>query len=105
MAEEMDGTTRPLVRVGMEDVPILFANDFIIQFHGNEFILTVGQLQPPPLFGSEEERRQQISQIEFVPVKVVARLALTEQRMEQLVEALQSNLQKYREQRPPEGVQ
>ena len=92
----------PIVREGIEDVPILFANDFIAQFRGTEFILTVGQLQPPIIFGSAEERQEQLDKTGYVPVQVVARLGLTEQRMGQLIEVLNQNWEKYQQQKGTE---
>ena len=85
----------PIVREGIEDVPILFANDFICQFLGDEFILTVGQVQPPVLIGSLEERKEQLDRVGYVTVKVVARLGLPEQRMGKLIEILTQNWEAY----------
>jgi hypothetical protein len=37
----------PIIWVGVEDVPILFANQMVIQHSAeNEFVLTFGQLTP-----------------------------------------------------------
>ena len=47
MNGERDAITLPLTYLGLEDIPILFANQFVIQHEKNEFILPVGQLQPP----------------------------------------------------------
>ena len=89
----------PLVREGIEDVPILFANDFIVQNHGSEFFLTVGQIQPPVLLGTPEERQAQLEKTGYVSVKIVARLGLTEQRMSQLVEVLNQQWDRYKKQK------
>ena len=91
--------TLPLVREGIEDAPILFANDFIIQNQGSEFILTVGQLQPPVLLGTAEERQAQLEKTTYVSVRIIARLGLTEQRMGQLVEVLNQQWDKYKKQK------
>ena len=79
----------PLVYVGIEDVPILYANQFIIQHQQDEFIISVGQLSPPVLLGDESEQREQAERLSYVPVKVVARLALTRQRLTELITVLQ----------------
>ena len=89
----------PIVREGIEDVPILFANDFVVQFLDTEFILTVGQLQPPVVIGSAEERREQLDKAGYVSVQVIARLGLTEQRMGQLVEVLNQHWERYQKQK------
>ena len=97
MNREQDAITLPVTYLGLEDVPILFANQFVIQHEKNEFILTVGQLQPPILLGAPEERKEQAKKLAYVPIKVVARFGLTRQRLAELIEALQSNLRKYDE--------
>ena len=97
MNREQDAITLPVTYLGLEDVPILFANQFVIQHEKNEFILTVGQLQPPILLGSPEERKEQAKKLTYVPIRVVARFGLTRQRLVELVEALQNNLRKYDE--------
>ena len=89
----------PVVFVGAEDLPILHANHFVIAIHQEDFIVTVGQFAPPILLGSDEEQRDQASQLTYVPVKVVARLALTRTRVAELVSALQTQMQRYDETR------
>jgi len=97
MNREQDAITLPVTYLGLEDVPILFANQFVIQHEKNEFVLTVGQLQPPILLGSPEERKEQAKKLTYVPIRVVARFGLTRQRLAELIEVLQSNLRKYDE--------
>ena len=97
MAVEEPIIQLPIVYVGLEDVPILFGNHFIIQHEQNEFILTAGQLTPPILLGTPEERLEQAKKLSYVPVRVVARLGFTRQRLEELIEALQENLRAYDE--------
>jgi hypothetical protein len=84
----------PLVWTGAEDAPILFANAFVCQFDQDlgAHLLTVGQVAPPPLIGTPDEVREQLDRIDFVPVRVIARLALTPARMTELLAALQANV-------------
>ena len=97
MNQEEHAVSLPVVYIGAEDEPILFANQFVIQHEKNEFVLTVGQLQPPILLGSPEERKEQAKKLTYVPIKVVARFGLTRQRVAELIEVLQSNLRRYDE--------
>ena len=85
----------PLVYVGAEEVPVLLANMFVSQFEQNEFILTVGQLVPPILIGTLEEREEQAKKVGYVAVKIVAKLGLTRQRVVELIQLLQENLRNY----------
>ena len=87
---------------GMEDVPILLANQFIVQHWEGDFVITAGQLTPPPILGTIEERRDQAKGIMSVPVNVVARLSLNPGRMRELIGALTENLSRY-EQRETQG--
>jgi hypothetical protein len=92
----------PVVFDGAEDVPIQFANQFVVLHQDEEFILVVGQFSQPILLGSAEERQAQARQLSYLPVKVVARLGLTRHRLVELIQALQENLATYdraREQR------
>ena len=92
---QQQGRPVPIVVTGLDDVPILFSNQFYIQFHQTEFILTFCQIQPPLLLGTPEEVAVQAERITSVPARVVARIGLTPQRMTELVRILQENLQKY----------
>jgi hypothetical protein len=88
----------PLVWVGSEEVPILFGNAFIAQFvqpDQVEFVITVGQMVPPALFGSPEQVEAQAKQVSFVPVKTVARIGLTRQRIIELAQVLQTVLEQH----------
>lgn len=85
----------PLVWENVEGVPVLFANQFIIQHLQDEFVLTVGQMVPPPLLGNEREREAQLRQLEGVPVRTLARIAFTRAGLTELVQALAGNREIY----------
>lgn len=92
MAEDPEAISIPVVWVGGDETPILLVNQFLGQFQGNEMIITFGQFAPPALIGTEEERREQVRDISFIPVKVLARFALTRSRLEELIQVLQETL-------------
>lgn len=85
----------PLVWIGTEDTPVVMANTFVVQHEQDEFVLTAGQYTPPLLLGSPEERLEQARKMAYVPVKVVARMGFTRQRLVELIEVLRSNLENY----------
>jgi len=101
MQNEPEPTGIPIVLNGFEDVPILYANNFIIQYETGDFILTAGQLTPPVLLGTEEEQREQAKRITHVSVKVVARISMNRTRLEQLNNLLTDHLRRFSP--PPEG--
>lgn len=80
-----EGRTIPAVWVGLDESPVRAANQFIGQAIGREqIIFTVGHFVMPPLLGTEEERREQAMQINFVPIQVVGRYAMNRTLLEQL---------------------
>ncbi len=98
MAEEPVQQKRVrLVWVGAEDMPIVFTNQALGQVgsHG-EILLTFGQTSPPAFIPeSEEETARILERLSELPIKPVARLALTRTSLEQLIVALQTTLTNY----------
>ena len=94
--DEPDGIAVPVVWLGVEDVAILYANAFVSQIDAqtlDSLILTVGQMTQPAIHGAtQEERRQQVENVAYVPIKPVVRLGLTEARARELIATLQANL-------------
>lgn len=95
MDEENAGREIPLSWVGLEDVPLFFANQFICQFNQDEFILTIGQMAPPALLGDEEQRTRQLEQLDQIPVRPLARIAFTPSRLVELINVLEANRWQY----------
>jgi hypothetical protein len=104
MAEERPDRDIPLVWVGLDELPVLFANQFLIQHWQDAFVVSVGQLVPPPVTGTPEEQAEEIDQISYVPVKPVARLGFTRERVRELIIFLEASLEQYdRKQDRPSG--
>lgn len=80
---------------GLDDSPILFTNQFLIQTEQDDIILTLGQLQPPVLLGELEDRIAQAQQLGYIPINAVARFGLSRKSLGQLADALQEHIQKY----------
>lgn len=98
MEERPSSIDVPLAWIGAEELPVHLVNQFVCQFNQDEFILTIGQLVPPALIASSpEERLEQAEQIAYVPIKPLARLAFTRQRLVELVATLQANIAQYDE--------
>ena len=89
-----EGVNLPIVWTGVDDMPIVFVNQTIGQVgQQSEVILTFGQLAPPAILGeTQEERDRQIRDLTHIPIKPVARLALTRAGLEQLVDVLHQTL-------------
>jgi hypothetical protein len=94
-AEQPESLQVPLIWVGVDDTKILFANQFLGQVHQQDVILTLGQLSPPVLVGTPEERLEEATRLGYVPVKAVARFGLTRQRLAELIGVLQQTAANY----------
>ncbi len=105
MAEENLQRDVPLAWIGVEDVPLLYADQFVAQLHQDMFILTIGQMVPPAFIGTPEERAEQLEQIAYVPVKAVSRVTFNSANLDQLIGALQQmrNLRDGQQERTEEG--
>lgn len=75
--------------------PAAFANQFIIQHQRNEFFLTIGQLIPPAILGDAEEKARQLAELNYIPVKLLGKMAFTRDRMVELIALLQENLENH----------
>jgi hypothetical protein len=71
--------------VGAEELPVEFANIFSIVLGEQAVFLNLGSLVPP-LIESEE----QLAAFRFVPVKPIARVALTPGNLDGLIAALEN---------------
>ena len=96
----------PVVYQGLDELPIMFSNIFLIQFGAkSEFILSFGQLAPPLILpGTEEERRAQADKIQFVSASMLSRFALTEDRFRELLKIMTDHLKLYDEHKQRGGL-
>ncbi len=78
-------------------MPILLVNQFLGQVgQQSEVILTFGQFAPPAILGeTQAERERQAEGVKHIPIKPVARLALTRAGLEQLVSILHQTLENH----------
>jgi hypothetical protein len=93
--DENEGRQIPVVWENLDGVPVLLANQFIVQHFQDEFILTIGQMVPPAFLGSEEQREAQLRELDQVTVRPLARIAFTRARLIELVQALEAHRWKY----------
>lgn len=81
--------------VGLDEVPVETANQVISQFHQDVFIVSFGMLSPPVLLGSPQQKLKQARDLEIVTIRPVARIGLTRDRLEEFIDVLRQNLDKY----------
>jgi hypothetical protein len=86
----------PLSWVGYDETPIIYANQFLIQFQSEaSFVVGVGQATAPPLIGTPEQIAELAADIDFIPVRPLARFALTPDKLRELIQTLQANLDNF----------
>jgi hypothetical protein len=83
----------PLVLLGAEEQTFEHANVFILTVTPDGAHLTAGQVQPPLLLGSPEEQRGQADKLSYVGVKVLAKLVMTPQRLLELRNLINGQLE------------
>ncbi|HET9477301.1 MAG TPA: hypothetical protein VFP63_07415 [Dehalococcoidia bacterium] len=88
---EDEGIALPFFFIGTEDVPIQLSNLQVIQHVQQEFIITFAQFAPPLVMGTREEQEEQVKAKPYLPVKTVARLSMSPERVLDLIKALQEN--------------
>lgn len=85
----------PVVWVGGEDLPTIKVNQFLVQVDGaGDVFVTVGTLTPPVLLGDDpDELRKQAESISHVPIRTVARFALSGRGLRELAAVLQNGIE------------
>ena len=103
MADDSGGLKIPVAYIGLDEILTLHANQFVVQVGDDECLLTIGQLIPPVLLGTDEEKRQQAKDIPYVSIKALARYAISRRRLGELRDLIEQQLQRHdeRESRGP----
>ena len=84
--------------VGYEEMPIVYANQFLMQYQPEGgFVLGIAQATPPALIGDADEIAAQIESLDFVAARTLLRAAVTEHKARELIALLQAGLSKAEE--------
>ncbi len=95
-----EGRQLPVRWVGAEDAPLLFVNQVLGQVgQQGEVVLTFGQLIPPAFFGTPEQIAEQAQDMTHVPVQTAARLVITREGLDQLIQVLGQTVENYEQAR------
>ena len=82
----------PIKRTNPLGLRPAFANDCTVSHSNAEFYITFGQMEPPLILSVDDLER-----LESIESTTVAKLAVTPEFMETLIETLSVNLGKYKE--------
>ncbi len=95
--KQKDGSrvTIPVEWPDTVDLPAVYANQLHIQHTGNEFFLTFGELQPPIVVGSEEERQEKLGAIPAITVRPVAKIAISPPAMMAMADVIRENVDRF----------
>lgn len=82
----------PATWVGVEDIPIPFVNNVLVQVDDvGDLIIAFGQTTPPALTATTpEENAIALERIAFIPVRPVARISMSRTRLDQTITTLQN---------------
>ncbi len=78
-----------------DDTPSVYATNITVRHTEHEFIIGFYEALPPLILGSEEERSQQLAELQKVRAQCVARVSVAASRMGDFVRALQGNYTAY----------
>lgn len=93
--EPVDSMEVPVLWLGVEDLPVLSANQFIGQVDGDVAHVVIGVVTPPMLLGSPKEQRQAAERLGYVPIHPITRLALTRRRLEEFRDVLNATIENH----------
>ena len=80
--------------VEVENSPIQFTNQMLVQHIGNEFVLTFGYMTPPAFLSPPSQ--EDLEAIDYsIPINPIVRLGMTPDRMLELIKTLQENYRNY----------
>jgi hypothetical protein len=83
--------------VGLDDLPAVLVNQMIGQVHEGEIVLTFGYVSPPPVIGAER-MAEWARQTEFVPVRPIARVAVSPEKLREIARVLNETVANYERQ-------
>jgi hypothetical protein len=68
----------------------------IVQHSEHEFYVSFFEMQPPIILGTPKDQQTQLEEIGHIEAECVARLVISPDRLENFIQALQTNLERYR---------
>lgn len=76
-----------------DELSTCYATNLVVQHTEHEFFITFFELVPPITLGKTSD---EIKQIESVQAHALTRIAVTPERLESFIQAMQENLDRYR---------
>lgn len=86
-----------------EGMATRWTNNFVVQTQGDDFVLSFFEIRPPLVLGSLEEQREQLAALSTVQAEGVARVVMSAQKMQELIQLLQGQFERYEARRAEEN--
>ncbi len=97
MADKPTGVEVAASWIGLEDLPVHFANAFAGVIGPNAVFVNVGSLVPPSIVGTTQEQREaEARSISYVPIRPIVRLALAPKGLDELISSLEETRDNYK---------
>ncbi len=81
--------------IGADDLPVSFANAFAITLGPNAIFLNLGSQVPPAIESESDVER--LRSLGYLPVKPIARVAISPQGLDDLIQGLQNTRKQHRQ--------
>jgi hypothetical protein len=85
-----EGRAIPIQWEGVEECPLIFSNNMLVQHTEHEFIITFAQVHPPLVLRDED-----LAGIKSVRARAAVRVVLPPTRVPELIRILTENREKY----------
>ena len=95
MTEERPKVQVPIEWHVSEDLDSKYATNLVIQHSEHEFIIDFFEVRQPLILGDADQVREQREKLESVRAECVARIIVSPNRMQEFIDAMQANLNKY----------
>jgi hypothetical protein len=77
-----------------EGMPVVFANQMLVNAGDHEVHLHFFEVSPPLIFGTDEQKKEQIESLTSVDARGVVRVVVSKERLPAIIEALQSTAER-----------
>jgi hypothetical protein len=96
----------PMLWVGVDEMSVLTSNQLIGQIDQDGIYLTFGMATPPLIMApTPEEMRAQVERVGYVPVKPIARIAVSRRHLGELIKVLKQTAENFDRQAELGGAQ
>ena len=95
MTEEKPNVQVPIEWHVSENVDSKYATNLVIQHSEHEFIINFFEIRLPLILGNQDQVREQWQNIKSVRAECVARIIVAPDRMQEFINVMQADLDKY----------